>query len=191
MWEAIIEGGVTEADPFVVNDRSAMMTSSGSKSRSIQGPKRVETWITNRGCSTIPTNTSTHQTEVIGVLAGEYGVEFEGVEHRLSEGETVTVPAATPHRHWNPTSDPVRVAHEHHPAGESAAHAQALWTLGLRGKTDVTGVPNVVRFAVIRRTYPGIVYPTTVPIPVQKVVYAVLAPIGRLFGYQPSVPRVE
>lgn len=131
---------MTEADPFVVNDRSAdddfvrfeVTLHPGTEAG---GDVDHEPWLFDNPDEHL----HPHQTEVIGVLAGEYGVEFEGVEHRLSEGETVTVPAVTPHRHWNPTSDPVRVAHEHHPAGESAAHAQALWTLGLRGKTDVTG----------------------------------------------------
>ncbi|MEF8853528.1 MAG: cupin domain-containing protein [Haloarculaceae archaeon] len=124
-----------------------------------------------------------YQREVIEVLAGEYAVEFEGTEHRLSEGEDITVPRNTPHRHWNPSAEPIRVAHEHHPARDSAAHAEAMWTLAQEGKTNEKGIPNPLQFAVVSRAYPGIAYTTAVPIPVQKAAFAVLGPVGRLAGY--------
>lgn len=128
-----------------------------------------------------------HQREEVEVLAGEYAVEVDGTEHRLSAGEEVTVPTGSPHRHWNPTAEPVRVAHEHHPARDSAAHAQTMWALAQAGKTNEKGIPSVLQFAVVNRAYPGVAYTTGVPIPVQKAAFAVLAPIGRLVGYDASV----
>lgn len=129
-----------------------------------------------------------HQKEVIEVLAGEYAVEFEGTEHRLSEGDQITVPQNTAHRHWNPTANPIRVAHEHHPARESASHAETMWALAQDGKTNEKGIPDPLQFAVVSKAYPGIAYTTAVPIPVQKAMFAVLAPIGRLMGYQAESP---
>lgn len=93
-----------------------------------------------------------HQEEVVEVLAGEYAVAFGGTEHRLSDGEEITVPQNTAHRHWNP----VRVAHEHHPARDSAEHAEAMWALAQEGKTDERGIPNVLQFAVISKAYPAV-----------------------------------
>lgn len=124
-----------------------------------------------------------HQREDIEVLVGEYAVEIDGTEHRLEAGEEITVPERTPHRHWNPSGEPVRVAHEHHPARDSAAHAQAMWALAQGGETDEKGMPNPLQFAVLEEAYPGVVYTAAVPIPVQKVLLAILAPIGRLLGY--------
>lgn len=125
-----------------------------------------------------------HQEEVVEVLDGEYAVEFEGAEHRLSAGEKITLPKGTAHRHWNPSTEPVRVAHEHHPAMDSATHAEAMWALAQDGKANEKGMPNPLQFAVISRAYPEIAYTTTVPVWVQKVAFAVLAPIGRLLGYR-------
>jgi mannose-6-phosphate isomerase-like protein (cupin superfamily) len=132
-----------------------------------------------------------HQEEVIEVLAGEYAVAIEDTEHRLSEGEEITVPKNTAHRHWNPSAEPVRVAHEHHPARDSAAHAEAMWALAQDGKTDEKGIPNLLQFAVLNDAYPGIAYATAVPIPVQKAMNTVLAPIGRLAGYDAEYPNDE
>ncbi len=131
------------------------------------------------------------QTEVIEVLAGEYAVAIEDTEHRLSEGETITVPQNTPHRHWNPTAKPIRVAHEHHPARESAAHAEAMWALAQAGKTNEKGIPTLLQFAVLNKAYPETAYTTAVPIPVQKALFTVLAPLGRLAGYQAAYAKEE
>lgn len=129
-----------------------------------------------------------HQEEIIEVLAGEYAVAIEDTEHRLSEGEEITVPQNMKHRHWNPSAEPVRVAHEHHPARDSAAHAETMWALAQKGKTNEKGIPNLLQFAVINKAHPGIAYTTGVPIPVQKAMFAVLAPIGRLAGYEAEYP---
>lgn len=131
-----------------------------------------------------------HQVEVIEVLDGEYAVEIKETEHRLSEGEEITVPTNSAHRHWNPSAKPVRVAHEHHPARDSAAHAEVMWALAQAGKTDDKGIPNMLQFAVINNAYPGIAYTTAVPIQVQKAMFAVLAPIGRLAGYRAEYSSV-
>lgn len=130
-----------------------------------------------------------HIEEVVEVLAGEYAVEFEGTEHRLSEGEEITIPKNTAHRHWNPTARPVRIAHEHHPPMDSVAFGEAMWALAQDGKTDEKGTPNLLQFAVLMEAYPGIAYIGGVPIPIQKAMFAVLAPIGRLVGYEAEYRR--
>lgn len=124
-----------------------------------------------------------HQREDIEVLVGEYAVEIAGTEHQLETGDEISIPVRTPHRHWNPSGEPVRVAHEHHPARGSAEHAQAMWALAQKGKTDENGLPNPLQFAVLDDAYPGIVYSAAIPIPIQKGLLAVLAPVGRLLGY--------
>lgn len=132
-----------------------------------------------------------HQEEVIEVLMGDYAVEIEGTTHHLSEGDEINVSKHTPHRHWNPSAKPVRVAHEHHPALDSASHARVMWALAQDGRTNEKGVPNILQFAVINRAYPGIAYSTAVPIPIQKAMFAILAPIGRVAGYQAEYSRDE
>lgn len=124
-----------------------------------------------------------HQTEVIEVIAGEYGVEIAGTDHRLTPGDSITVPKNTRHHHRNPNPHPIRVAHEHHPPRDSVPFGEAMYALAQAGKTDVKWIPNMVRIAVINDAYPGIAYATDVPITVQKILTSILAPIGRLAGY--------
>ncbi len=129
--------------------------------------------------------------EVIEVITGEYAVEFEGTEHRLREGEEITIPQGVAHRHWNPTAKPARVAHEHHPAIGSDEHARTMYALAQDGKTNEKGVPNPLRFAVISKAYPGLAYTTGAPIWLQKLGFAVLAPVGRALGYEATYERRE
>lgn len=124
-----------------------------------------------------------NQTEVAEVIAGEYRVAFDGTVHALTEGEEITIPENTPHRHWNPTDQPIRVAHEHHPARQSEALIETLYALAQSGKTDAGGMPNALQLAVINDAYPGHAYLTTLPVGVQKAAIRLLAPIGRLAGY--------
>lgn len=130
-----------------------------------------------------------YQAESIEVLSGEYVVAMHGTEHPLTAGETITVPMHTPHRHWNPTRRPIRVAHEHHPARQSEAIIETYYALAQAGRTDEGGLPNPLQTAVVNDTYPGHVYLTTLPIPIQRALIALFAPVGRLMGYQGSYTR--
>lgn len=128
--------------------------------------------------------------EFIEVLSGEYGVAFEGTDHILAAGDEITVPMNTAHRHWNPTDQPIRVAHEHHPAArKSEAIFETLYALAQADRTDEKGIPNLLQFAVINKAYPGHVYRTDLPISVQKLLFTLLAPIGRLAGYEATYTR--
>lgn len=132
-----------------------------------------------------------HQDEHIEALAGEYSVDIDGTTHRLSEGEGITVPAGTPHRHWNPTERPVRVHHRHEPPMAVAAHAETMFALAQAGRTNEKGIPSPLQFAVITDSYPDMAFTTVLPISVQKVLFALLAPIGRLLGYEAEYTRED
>lgn len=131
------------------------------------------------------------QEELIEVLSGQYGVSIEGTDRILTEGEGVTVPPDTPHRQWNPTDQPVRVAHEAHPARQSEGLFETLYVLAQAGQTDEKGIPNLLQFAVISHAYPGHVYVTTLPVSVQKALFTLLAPVDRLAGHKATYSRED
>lgn len=130
-----------------------------------------------------------NQQERIEVVDGEYAVAVEGDEQRLSTGEATTLPPDTPHRHWNPTSEPIRVSHELRPGLRVDEHVETMYALAQAGRTDEKGIPNLLQFAVINEEFPGLVYSAEVPVALQKAMTRVLAPIGRLAGYDPSHSR--
>ena len=131
------------------------------------------------------------QEEYVEVLSGEYGVEIDGTEHLLAEGDDITLPMNTPHRHWNPTDHPIRVAHEQRPALQSEELGETLYTLAQAGNTNEKGIPSPLQFAVIMDTFPGHAYAADLPVGVQKAVFRLLGPIGRLAGYEGTHSRED
>ncbi|WP_255151016.1 cupin domain-containing protein [Halorarius halobius] len=124
------------------------------------------------------------QEERFEVVAGEYGIERDGTEHRLTPGDELTVPAGTPHRQFNPTAEPIRVVHEHRPPRESAEIFESFYALAQAGETDEKGMPGLLRTAVLVDEYPGHTYRPTPPVVVQKAMFGALAAVGRLAGYE-------
>lgn len=129
--------------------------------------------------------------ESFEVLAGEYKVVIEGEEHLLTEGEEVTFPGNVPHRHYNPSDRPARIRYEARPACQMDKGLESVFVLAQAGRTNEQGLPNLLQFAVIQDAYPGVFYSTDLPISVQKALFKVLAPIGRLAGYEATYSRED
>lgn len=125
------------------------------------------------------------QTEHWEVVSGELGVRLDGDERTLTEGEEITLPRGVPHRHWNPTDEPVRVRWERRPAFDDESWAESLFALAQAGEVGDDGVPGLLQLAVITDAHPSeSVYAAGVPVPVQKAGFSALALLGRLLGYE-------
>lgn len=125
------------------------------------------------------------QEEHFRSVSGTLGVQVGDEQRRLKEGEEAFVPPGTPHRWWNESDDEeARVAVELRPALNTEVFFETIYGLARDGKTGRNGVPNLLQQAV---TFNGInrgeIYLASPPVPVQKAVLAVLAPLGRLLGY--------
>lgn len=125
------------------------------------------------------------------VIHGKFRVEVDGTGTTLTEGDDILIPADVPHRHWNPASRPARIRYEARPGLRFAEALETFYTLAQAGRTDEDGLPNPLQFAVIQGEYPGYFYSTDLPRSVQRGMFSVLAPIGRLLGYQGTYTRDE
>lgn len=187
---------ITEVEPLTITDRpdetggefvrweALVHPSSGEPTGSATTHRR---WLLDNP------NEHVHprQEEHLTVLSGEYRVAVQGTEQTLTEGEEITLPANVPHRHWNPTSRLVHVAHEPRPARQTDEVVETLYTLAQAGKTDEKGAPNVLQFAVVMDAYPDHAYATDLPVSVQKTLFKLLALLGRLAGYKAAYSRGE
>lgn len=123
------------------------------------------------------------QEESIEVLSGEYRVRIGKSEHTLKEGERIDIPRNTPHAHWNPTDCLARIVVEHRPGTNSDTMFQALYRLAQAGKARRNGLPTPLQMATLSAACPGVVYVPWLPVSVQKVLNQLVAPVGRLLGY--------
>jgi quercetin dioxygenase-like cupin family protein len=130
------------------------------------------------------------QEEHFEVLSGTLGIQI-GDEHRtLGEGEEATVPPGTPHRWFNEADEEARILGEVRPALNTEIFFETLYGLARDGKTDENGVPNPLQFAVmLDGMHEGELYLAQPPMAVQKALFALLSPIGKLLGYRDHYPK--
>jgi mannose-6-phosphate isomerase-like protein (cupin superfamily) len=126
------------------------------------------------------------QEERFEVVAGALGVEVAGEELVAGPGETLTIPAGTPHRFWNAGDDEVRFRCEVRPALLFEQLLETMFALAADGKTNRKGMPKPLRMAVIARAHFDVVRLPFPPAIVQRAGLALGAPVGRLLGYGPT-----
>jgi mannose-6-phosphate isomerase-like protein (cupin superfamily) len=130
-----------------------------------------------------------NQEERFEIVAGTLGLRVGGEEIVAGPGETLTVPAGTPHRFWNAGEKRVRFRCEVRPALQFEQLLETMFALAADGKTNKKGLPNPLRLAVIARAHFDVVRLPFPPAFVQRLGLALGAPVGRLLGYTPTYIR--
>jgi quercetin dioxygenase-like cupin family protein len=131
------------------------------------------------------------QGEHFEVLSGTVGIQIEDEHRSLGQGEQATVPPGTPHR-WYSEDDQqkARFLFELRPALNTEILFETLYGLATDGNTDRNGLPNPLQMAVILNgLHKDEIYLATPPIAVQKALFALLSPVGKLVGYRDHYPK--
>jgi mannose-6-phosphate isomerase-like protein (cupin superfamily) len=126
------------------------------------------------------------QEERFEIVSGTLGLEMRDEEIVAGPGETVTIPAGTPHRFWNAGEDEARFRCEVRPALQFERLLETMFALAADGKTNKKGLPNPLRLAVIARAHFDVVRLPFPPVFVQRLGLTLAAPLGRLLGYAPT-----
>lgn len=130
------------------------------------------------------------QEERFKVHSGTVRFEVAGEVRMVSQGDEVTVPIGVAHRWWNAGQEEVRVRVEFRPALDTETFFETFFGLGRDGKTNAKGIPGLLQIAVAVRdlgdSCPQLIKP---PPPLQRGVFAVLAPVGRLVGRRAVYPK--
>jgi len=75
------------------------------------------------------------------------------------------------------------------PAARFEVAISTTFGLARDGKTNANGLTNLLQLALLFREFEDVLYFTNPPRAVQKVRFAVLAPVARLLGYRGSYPE--
>jgi quercetin dioxygenase-like cupin family protein len=148
----------------------------------------VESVYTRASPSRPPAHYHPYQEERFEVLSGRLKVVVEGEERAYGEGEDFVVPPGTSHEMWTEDAG-TRMNWQIWPALKTEAFFETLWGLARAGKTDEKGVPNLLQVAVLFREYAGEFRLARPPWPVQRTLFALLAPLGGLLGYRARYPE--
>jgi quercetin dioxygenase-like cupin family protein len=126
------------------------------------------------------------QVETFEVVSGTLGVKVAGDRREARAGESLVVEPGQAHRWWNAGSDELVFRCEIRPALEFESLIETMFGLAADGRTNARGLPNVLRLAVIARAHFDTVRLPFPPTPLQRLMLAVAAPLGRALGYRPT-----
>jgi mannose-6-phosphate isomerase-like protein (cupin superfamily) len=124
------------------------------------------------------------------VVRGRVGFRIAGREKTPELNQRQTVPPRVVHDWWNAGDEEAHVIVEYnHGAFRFEDMIGNLFGLARDGKTNPKGIPNPLQGALFACEFRDVIYFTSPPIAVQRLLYPVLAIIGRALGYKGSYPR--
>jgi quercetin dioxygenase-like cupin family protein len=126
-----------------------------------------------------------HQEEHFEVQAGAILTAINGVEKTYLPGEEFTVPAGVPHWMRNTSEDEGRVIWQTRPAMRTEVFFETIWGLAADGKSS----PSLLQMAVLGQDYADQFRLTSPPYGLQRLLFFILAPVGRLLGYRAEYQR--
>ena len=127
-----------------------------------------------------------YQTERFTIVSGAVTFRAGDREFTALPGEEVVVEPGTPHKFWNEGAEDARFRCKVSPALTFEALIETMFGLANDGKTNKKGLPNPLRLAVIAKAHFDVVRLPSPPAWLQKSGLALGAPLGRLFGYEPT-----
>ena len=123
------------------------------------------------------------------VLSGRVGFRIDGHESVAEIGQRLHVSPGTAHDWWNAGEDVAHVVVEVSPAARFEEAISTTFGLARDGKTNAKGMPDLFQLSLVAREFGDVLYFTNPPRVVQKVLFAVLAPVARMLGYKGSHPE--
>lgn len=131
------------------------------------------------------------------IIAGQAAYACDDEERSAAAGETVVIPLNTTHIHpWNIGDEELVVRHtteairpDRETLDAALLGAETLFGLAHEGKVDANGRANPLQMAVLFNALLPNSYLPNVSLPVQRVLFAALAGLGRLLGYRLTYER--
>src|SRR5215207_1353413 len=123
------------------------------------------------------------------VISGSLCFRVDGEERQLRAGESITIPANTPHFFWNDAQE--EEAHFigwFRPALEIDRFFESFFGLAQDGKLNEKGLPSFWQLAVMVPHFGDEIRLTSPPWALQRAIFGVLAQVGRMLGYRAEYP---
>jgi quercetin dioxygenase-like cupin family protein len=130
-----------------------------------------------------PEHIHPHQESRVEVIAGALRFVVDGEEHRVGPGDSLTIPAGTPHYFLNDGEDDAVSIAEFRPALRTADFFRTLFALAAQGKLDERGMPTLLTLSLLGPRFADEIRVVSPPWAVQRVAFAVMAPLARLRGH--------
>lgn len=120
------------------------------------------------------------------VRSGQLVVELDGETHKVGAGEAIVIPPNTPHVSYT-ESESARFRREVTPPGRWREFLSARFA-AIHAVGELSGMTGFLQTVLLIRTYPNVVVPVQPPRTLQRVLFPVLAAIGRAIGLNSHYP---
>jgi quercetin dioxygenase-like cupin family protein len=145
------------------------------------GGQAVELAFEVKGGGQVPAaHVHPKQVETFEIHEGRCRVEVDGLVCEAGPGDVVAVQPGVAHS-WSAITD-VRMTVTLEPALRADEFFEDLFAITNAGFVNAKGLPTPLHFAVLAEEYRDLVYLAGAPASVQKVLFAVLAKLGRALG---------
>lgn len=125
------------------------------------------------------------------ILAGQIVVSIDGRQRILGPGDGADVPPGTRHDWWQIGDEEAQALVEVEPGARFVEVVGTMMGLARDGRTHGRPVPGPLQMAVTGAAYRDALVVANPPQWVQRMMFATLAPLGRLLGLRASYPRYE
>jgi quercetin dioxygenase-like cupin family protein len=126
--------------------------------------------------------------ESFTVIEGELTYELEGKKGIVQRGESLVLPKGKVHTHYNDSPNDLLMLQTFTPSLDIEVFLENLFGLTAEGKVR-NGQPALLQVLVWLRSFSSKTYLAALPIDVQDALAALLAPVGRVFGYKAAYAR--
>ncbi|WP_254841219.1 cupin domain-containing protein [Natronomonas marina] len=153
-------------------------------------PLRFEMWLDADGHGPME-HVHPEQDEWLEVVEGRLGVSVAGDRRTLGPDEAVTIPAGVRHRFWNAGDEPLHLEGGVDPGLRTEAFMRITYGLPRDGAPATpSGMPlNPLLLSVLLAEYDDMLYLAHVPVALQRLGIRLVAPLGRLAGYENEYPE--
>jgi hypothetical protein len=125
------------------------------------------------------------------VLSGDVGVRVGGRQRVATPGAVLAVPAGAVHDWWNAGDDYAHVLVEVAPGERFEEMIVTFWGLANARPTNSNGMPGLLQLALSGREFSDTVTFTNPPRDIQRLLFALLAPLARWRGLRGSYPELR
>ena len=122
------------------------------------------------------------------VISGSLRFSVGGEDRSVKAGESITIPANAPHHFWNDGEEEAHSVGWFRPALKIDRFFETFFGLAQDGKLNEQGLPSLLQLAVSVPYFGDEIRLTNPPWAIQRALFGLLAPVGRMLGYRPEYP---
>jgi len=124
------------------------------------------------------------------VISGTMRFKVNGETHQVGSGASIVIPAGVSHYFWNDSGTEVHSIQSFKPALHIDDFFRTFFALARKNKLNKNGLPNIFLISLISLRHKNEIRLVNPPWALQKFIFTILAPIGKLLGYKASYEQL-